>query len=107
MRIIAYAIAAFSIVAHAADIVPYTIETVRVVGTGFIELIGPGKMEINDEVIPYEGVKYVRTENIDAMISVGEKGCMLSYSSEGYTENISVRRQSCDEVVEIITQANK
>lgn len=94
-------------VASAADTVPYSIKSIKVVGSGFVELVGPGKTQVNDEIIPYEGTKYIRVTNIDAMMSVTgtTKGCMVSYSSEGYTETISVLEQSCDEVIEVLANA--
>ena len=93
--------------AIAADVVPYSVKSIKAVGPGFVELVGPGKIQINDEVLDYDGTKYISVENIDTMTSVTgvSKGCLLSYSSEGYTENISVMEQSCDEVVAILNEA--
>ena len=90
--------------AVAADVVPYTIKSIKPVGAGFIELVGPGKIEVNGEILDYEGTKYIAISNIDAMTSVYgvSKSCLISYSSEGYTENISVTEQSCDEIVQIL-----
>ena len=99
--------ALFATLAIAADVVPYSVKSIKAVGPGFVELVGPGKIQVNDEVLDYDGTKYISVENIDSMTSVTgvSKGCLLSYSSEGYTENISVREQSRDEVVAILNEA--
>jgi len=92
-----------------ADVVPYSVKYIKPIGSGFIELVGPGKMRVNGETITYEGTKYISTKNIDSMTGVSalSKGCMLHYSSEGYTENISVSKQSCSEIISIISIVNK
>ena len=92
-----------------ADVVPYSVKYIKPFGAGFIELVGPGKMLVNGENIEYEGKKYISTKNIDSMtgVSVLTKGCTLHYSSEGYTENISVIAQSCSEIISIINVVNK
>ena len=99
----------FSFSVIAADVVPYTVKSIKPIGAGYVELVGPGKMQVNNETIPYEGTKYISTKNIDSMtgISGSSKGCMLHYSSENYTENISVTRQSCNTIISIINIVNK
>jgi len=65
-------------------------------------------MQVNGETIPYEGSKYIRTENIDSLtgISGTSKGCMLHYLSEGYTENISVTTQTGNDLISIMRASN-
>ena len=97
----------FSCFSFAADVVPYSIQSIKYKDAGFVELIGPGKILINGEAFPYDGTKYVRIINIGTLTGVegSTKGCMIAYSSEGYTENISVLKQSCNEVLSIISKA--
>ena len=99
----------FSLSAIAADVVPYSVKSIKPIGAGYVELVGPGKMNVNGETILYEGTKYISTKNIDSMtgISGTSKGCELHYSSENYSENISVTTQSCDAIVSIINIVNK
>jgi hypothetical protein len=91
----------------AADVVPYSIESIKAVGSGYVELIGPGKIAINNETISYVGTKYIKADNIGTMSTLtgSTKGCMLAYSSEGYTENISVLNQSCDVILQVLNNA--
>ena len=98
-----------SVSATAADIVPYSVKYIKPIGAGYIELVGPGKIQVNGETIPYEGTKYISTKNIDSMtgFSGTSKGCMLHYSSESYTENISVTTQSCNTIISTISIVNK
>ena len=99
----------FSFSAIAADVVPYSVKSIKPIGVGYIELVAPGNMNVNGETIPYEGTKYISTKNIDSMtgISGRSKGCMLHYSSENYTENISVITQSCSVIISIISIVNQ
>ena len=89
----------------ASDIVPFSIKRIKPVGAGYIELVGPGKIRIDNKVLSFEEIKYVRKANIDSMTSVSgsDKGCILAYSSESYTENISVQKQSCNEILSIFS----
>ncbi len=93
----------------AADTVPYSAKTIKNAGSGFVEIIGPGKIQINGEVFPYEKTIYISVWNIDSISTINEKkkGCMLHYSSEGYTQNISIINQSSKEVIKIIGEARK
>lgn len=99
----------FSFTAVAADTVPYSVKAVNPIGVGFIELVGPGKMKVNNETVLYEGTTYISTKNIDSMTSSSgtSKGCVLHYSSENYVENISVETQSCNAIVSIFNIVNK
>ncbi len=101
---IAILLLAFSGSAFTADVVPYSVQSIKPVGAGYVELVGPGKMEVNHETLPYEGTKYIKISNIGTMTTVHgvTKGCMLAYASEGYTENISVLQQSCNQILSII-----
>ena len=87
----------------AADVVPFSIKRINPIGAGYVELVGPGKIQVNNEVISYEGIKYIKKSNIGTMTSDtgSTKGCVLAYSSENYTENISVLNQSCNEILAI------
>jgi hypothetical protein len=87
----------------AADVVPFSIKRIKPIGGGYVELVGPGKININNEVLPYKGTKYIKKANIGTMTLVigSTKGCVLAYSSENYTENISVLNQSCNEILAI------
>jgi len=97
----------FSVYSLAADVVPYSINSIKAVGSGYVELVGPGKIAINNETISYDGTKYIKVDNIGTMSTVigSAKGCMLAYSSEGYTENISVLNQSCEVILQVINNA--
>ena len=99
----------FSFSAIAADVVPYSVKSIKPIGAGYVELDGPGKIQINGEAIPYKGTKYISTRNIDSMTGLNgtTKGCTLHYSSENYTENISVTTQSCNAIISIINIVNK
>ena len=91
----------------AADVVPHTIQSIKSVGAGYVELVGPGKIRANKKVLPYVKTKYIRISSIGTMsgIEAINKGCMLAYSSEGYTENITVKRQSCNQILSVIKNA--
>ena len=39
----------FSVIA--SDVVPYTVKSIQPIGAGFVELVGPGKTQINGETI--------------------------------------------------------
>jgi len=107
-KYIAILLLAFSGSAFAADVVPYTVQSIKSVGAGYVELVGPGMMQVNREVIPYDGTKYIKVINIGTMSTAlgTTKGCVLAYASEGYTENISVMQQSCNQILAIIEEAN-
>ena len=93
----------------AEDLVPYSIPAIKSVGSGYVELLAPGKTSINGEVIPYGDTKYIRVDNIGTLSSINgvKNGCVIAYSSEGYTESISVLKQSCNEILSIIEVAKK
>lgn len=88
----------------AADVVPFSVKRIKPIGSGYVELMGPGEIQINNEILPYQGSKYIRAANIGTMTSIvgSTKGCILAYSSENYTESISVLNQSCDEMISIL-----
>ncbi len=94
----------------AADVVPFSIQSIRSIqsiqskGSGYVELVGPGEIKVNGKTLPYSGTKYIRASSIGTLSGVKgtTKGCMLAYSSEGYTENISVAQQSCNQVLSTI-----
>ncbi len=90
---------------YAADVVPFSIKRIKPVGAGYLELVGPGEIRVGKEVKPFEKTKYIRKTNIGTMTSVdgSDKGCVMSYSSEGYTEAILVRKQSCNEILSILS----
>jgi len=89
----------------ASDIVPFSVKRIKPIGSGYIELVGPGKMKINNEVDSYEETKFIKKTNIGTMTSAtgSDKGCRLAYSSEGYTEDILVRNQTCNEILSIFS----
>jgi len=97
----------FSCIAMAADVATYSAKSIKPVGAGLIELVDLGKIKIDGKILPYEGTKYIATRNIDSMtgVSGATAGCMLHYSSNSFTENISVVSQSCDEIISIIKSA--
>ena len=43
----------FSFSVIAADIVPYSVKSIKPVGAGYIELVAPGKMNVIGETISY------------------------------------------------------
>ena len=89
---------------YAAEIVPYTIKSVRPAGVGFVELLGPGKIEIAGKARDFIGIKYVAVRNIDSLSGAAnlKTGCVISYSSEGYTAEISVIDQSCRQILAVV-----
>jgi len=89
----------------ASEVVPFSVKRLKPVGSGFIELVGPGKIRIENKVRPFEEIKYVKWSNIDTLTSENgsDKGCVLAYSSEGYAENIYVRKQSCNEILSLFS----
>jgi hypothetical protein len=91
----------------AADVVPYSVQSIKSKNSGYVELVGPGKIQVNGETLPYDGTKYIRVTNIGTLSGIEDvtKGCILAYSSEGYTENISVTQQSCNQVLSVIGSA--
>jgi len=91
--------------ALAADNVPFTVKRIKPVGAGYVELIGPGEIKIDKKVLSFEDVKYIKKSNIGTITSVdgAGKGCVLAYSSEGYTESIVVQNQSCNEILSILS----
>ena len=91
----------------AADLVPFSIKSIKAAGSGFIELVGPGQLEIDGKYVDYKNTKYIAVSNIDSLTNVAgtSKACVISYSSDGYTENISVDEQSCKEIIQIIASA--
>ena len=97
----------FASALFAADVVPYSVQSIKSKGSGYVELVGPGKINVNGESLPYDGTKYIRVANIGTLSGVEgtTKGCILAYSSEGYTENISVTQQSCNQVLSTIESA--
>jgi len=94
----------FPALLFAADVVPYSVKSIKNKGSGYVELLGPGKIQVNGETLPYDGTKYIRVSNIGTLSGVygTTNGCMLAYSSENYTENVSVTQQSCNEVLSVI-----
>jgi hypothetical protein len=89
----------------ASDVVPFSIKRIKPVGAGYVELVGPGKIRIDKKVVSFEETKYVKASSLGTMTSVtgSDKGCVLAYSSEGYTEDISVKSQSCNEILSILS----
>ena len=89
----------------ASDVVPFSIKRIKPVGAGYVELVGPGKIKTDNKVVSFEEIKYVKATNLGTMTSVtgSDKGCILAYSSESYTEDISVRNQSCNEILSILS----
>lgn len=87
----------YATAAVVADTLLYTLKKAISVGSGFLELVGPGKFMSEGEALPYEGTWYINSKNIDSMSGVSgvSKGCILRYSSEGYTETVSLVEQSC------------
>ncbi|MGK0270553.1 MAG: hypothetical protein ACI88H_001200 [Cocleimonas sp.] len=91
----------------AKDSVPYSIKAIKSVGSGFVELTGGGFININDKTLPYNEVKYVSVENFDSLTKVSgvEVGCIISYSTSSYSENISVIGQTCADALKEISRA--
>lgn len=87
----------------ASDIVPYSIKRIQPVGSGYLELVGPGKIKISGDIKDYDETKFIKKSSIGTITSVNgsDKGCVLAFASEGYTESISVRNQTCKEILAI------
>lgn len=89
----------------ASDVVPFSIKRIKPVGAGYVELVGPGEIRVDNKVVAFEETKYVKASSLGSMTSVAgsDKGCILAYSSENYTEDISVQSQSCNEILSILS----
>jgi hypothetical protein len=89
----------------ASDVVPFSIKRIKPVGAGYVELVGPGEMRVDNKIVSFEETKYVKASSLGSMTSVSgsDKGCILAYSSESYTEDISVQSQSCNEILSILS----
>ena len=86
------------------DLVPYSIHSVRAISnSGFIELVGPGKLESKGIVHPYKETEsvFISIKNIQSLSRVAgvKDGCVIRYSSNDYSEDISVLKQSCEDVL--------
>ena len=103
------ALIVLSFQAFAAGEVPFSVKYIKPAAAGFVELVGPGKIQVNGETLAYEGTQFIATKNISAMTSSSafSRTCMLHYASEGYTENITVSTQTCGEIISIMSVVNK
>jgi hypothetical protein len=102
-----------------SEIVPYSVASVKAIkGTGFVELIGSSKAEINSKLVDFDKNVFIKANNISSLTSVfsgglvipasvggdGNKskkieGCVISYSSGSYSERISVIEQGCVNII--------
>lgn len=93
-----------------ADLVPYSIQSIEPISnTGFIKLIGPGKLEVSKKIINYnnEETIYILASNIVSLADVigAKNSCSIRYSSHKYSESISIHKQSCMEVIKVINKS--
>ncbi len=90
----------------AEDIVPHTVRSLRDAGGTFIELIGPGRMLVQDKVVHYRRGKFIRSRHIDSLSEVDGRAdlCILHYATEDYSDNITVQ-QGCKAVIGVISHA--
>lgn len=90
--------------AVANEAIPYAIQSVAASSSGFIELIGPGKLVVKSKVAHYRKGKYIRAANIHSLSDVegNSERCVLHYASYDFSENISVK-QSCKQVLKVIS----
>ncbi len=92
-----------------ADFVPYAINSIRALGDGFIELVGPGRYAIEgtQETQVWNSRIVVRASSIKSLQNVEgvDNACVAAYATDGYSEDISIRAQSCDEVLEALVTA--
>jgi hypothetical protein len=91
-----------------ADKVPYSVQSVRAAaGAGFVELVGPGKVEVEGRAEEYSETVYLNAAHIANAQSVfgNQNACVLRYAAPGYTESISILRQGCAGVMAEIAKA--
>ncbi len=91
-----------------AEYVPFSIKSVHgITGKGFIELKGPGKIELKKKIYNYEETVYISINKVSSLSEVSgvKKACIIRYTSGLYSENISVSNQSCFEVISQINKA--
>lgn len=104
----------------AAEFVPISIEKVqRVKSSNYLKLIGPGKVPVRmmddnlkQEVeleYDYKGNIYISIDRIASMINLVvedefKNACTLRYVSGSYTKEISVKNQSCETIIQIMSK---
>jgi len=98
-------IIAYCSVTHAESGIPYSVDSVGVVGPGYIRLFEPGSIMISNESEVFDSYFVISTRMIDTLQSAGESGCILSISSNNKSEAVSVLKQSCDQIIDQIRTA--
>jgi len=91
-----------------ADYVPYSVQSVHgLKGKGFLELRAPGKLQLKKKVYDYTETIYISINRIASVSKVPgvDDACIITYTSGTYTENISVQKQSCSEVISQVSNA--
>lgn len=106
-KLILLALVLLPCISFAADSVPHSAKAIKASGAGFVEVVGPGKLLIDDKMFPYEGGLYIAIRNIDSLYTRGNSGCFLRYSSEGYAEGILLDEQTCHSALAEIKQSRK
>jgi hypothetical protein len=125
MRIISFIFLLIISTHSLSEIVPYSVASVKAIkGTGFVELIGSSKAEINSKLVDFDKNVFIKANDISSLTSVfsgglvipasvggdGNKsnkieGCVIAYSSGSYSERISVIEQRCVNIIDEIKSA--
>ncbi len=78
-----------------ADLIPYVVQRVEAIpGSGFVKLVGPARIEVKGETMPYKEATYISIRNISSISGVlgVESGAIVYYNSEGTSKRISVKQ---------------
>jgi len=106
-KLIAIPLLLVSVIAE-ADLVPYSIQSVEPAkANGFLKLVGSGQLEVKGKQTPYTEQIYIAIRNIDSLSDVSgvKTACIINYSSENYSETISVLKQSCETIMEYLNSS--
>ncbi len=54
-----------------ADLIPYVVQRVEAIpGSGFVKLVGPARIEVKGETMPYKEATYISIRNISSISGV-------------------------------------
>lgn len=91
-----------------AGLMPYSVQSVRAIDhVGFIELVGPGKVEVQGRAEEYSETVFLNVDHIVSMSRVFgvENACVLEVAAPNLRESVSVLTQTCNAVLKEIARA--
>lgn len=93
----------------AESTVPHIANEVGVVGPNLIRLFGPGQIMVDGQSESLDGFFALSSDTINTLQSMPgkETGCLLGVSSAAFSELISVKSQTCDEIIRQVRQARR